>query len=223
MAYETGFHIGDGSLTIQPRYTYRYVLSGNALTEYPFYRDFLSPLITNLYGLTPRISVHRNSVYLTTYSKALLFFKANEIGLTVGPKDNDTQLPESILKRGEASVSRLLSGLFDADGSVKTRKTSSGNYPRISFAQKSKRIVTKVKDLLLHHYGITSTVYVNEYYDARISKLEVRWFLDINGFKNARVYWDRIVSEHPIIRKKLQSILGPSWAWVQIPPGPLHD
>lgn len=208
LAYETGFHIGDGCLSLYQG-QYRYVLSGNGRTESEFYSETIAPLLTGLYGLRPRVSRYRNSIYATIYSKELLLFKSNIVGLPVGTKDTLIHLPDAILGQGKRCRAKLLAGLYDADGSLKKRVTSSGSYPRLSFTQKTKGIVEDIKRILFEDFEITSTMYYNDYLDRRVNKLERRWFLDINGFANLRRYMDSVGTRHPSIEGKAGLLLCP--------------
>jgi LAGLIDADG DNA endonuclease family protein len=208
LAYETGFHIGDGSLGCYSNHQYRYALSGNKTTETGFYRFLIAPLLKRLYGLTPSMPIYGNSIYAIIYSKSLVYFKSEVIGLPVGPKDSLSHLPPRILCQGTKNRAKLISGLYDADGCVKTRKTISGIYPRISIAQKNKGIVDDLHKVLLQEFDISSTLYRNDYDDARVSKVETRWFLDINGYENLWKYANLIGSRHPVIRKRIGLFLG---------------
>ena len=207
LAYETGFHIGDGSLGVYQRHHYRYALSGNKTNESNFYRYLISPLLKKIYELTPSLYTYHNSIYATIYSKELVSFKSQVIGMPIGKKDSLTHLPGVILSQGTKSQAEVISGLYDADGSVKARKTKSGIYPRISFAQKIRNIVEEVQGILVKEFDITSTLYRNDYDDRRVDKIETRWFLDINGYENLRKYAVRIGSRHPVIRDRIRSFL----------------
>jgi intein/homing endonuclease len=186
------------------------VLSGNRATEREYYVQFVAPLLTNLYGITPRLYEYRNSIFATITSKPLVAFKSEVVGLPIGKKSSLTHLPKSILDQGDKSVACLLSGLYDADGSVKVRRTPSGNYPRISFAQKSKGIVEDVKSHLASRFGILSTLYRNDYYDPRVSKVETRWLLDINGYANLRKFVEFVGSNHPEVNRRMFCLLSSS-------------
>ena len=207
LAYETGFHIGDGSLGVYSRHQYRYALSGNRTTEADFYRSVIAPLLQRLYGLTPKISTYRNSVYAIIYSKELVRFKSEVLGMPIGRKDSLKHLSGPLLEQGTRSRACLISGLYDADACVKTRKTKSGNYPRISIAQKTKGIVSDLQGIMFREFGITSTLYKNDYDDRRIDKIETRWFLDINGYANLRKFASFVGSRHPVIREKIGAFL----------------
>jgi hypothetical protein len=153
--------------------------------------------------LTPSLSTYGNSVYATVYSKELFFFKTEVLGLPAGRK-TEPRLPASILGQGRKSTSKLVSGLYDADGCLKARKTVSGIYPRISFAQKWKETVAQTKAVLSGEFGISSTMYVNDYFDRRVSKHELRWFLDINGYENLRKFASHIGSRHQVILQRMR-------------------
>jgi hypothetical protein len=207
LAYETGLHIGDGSLGCYRRHQYRYALSGNKNTEAQFYRFVIAPLLKKLYGLAPSLPTYRNSIYAIIYSKSLLYFKSEVTGMPIGRKDALRHLPRQILDQGLKNRANLISGLLDADGCVKTRKTDSGIYPRISIAQKTKGIVGDVQDIMLREFEITSTLYRNDYEDRRIGRVETRWFLDVNGYENLRKFASLIGSRHPVINDKISSFL----------------
>ena len=165
----------------------------------------LFPLVKSLYRLTPKIWTYRNSTYFRVYSRELFSFKHNEIGLPIGRK-RDMCFPRCIVREGVTSLSCLVSGLYDTDGSVKLRHDKSGDYPRISIAQKSLHIIVDLKRMLSKSFGISGTMYRNEYYDSRVSKKVVRWFLDINGFRNFDLFVCTIGTRHPRVLEKIRKI-----------------
>lgn len=116
-------------------------------------------------------------------------------------------LPAPVMDLGTKNRAQLISGLYDADGCLKTRKTASGIYPRLSLAQKTRGIVEDVKETLLNDFGIASTMYQNDYVDVRVAKVERRWFLDINGLPNLQRYMASIGSRHPTIGHKTSSFI----------------
>ncbi len=148
-----------------------------------------------------------STIYASIYSKALVLFKSQKIGLPIGRKDKLDQLPKSILMHGKTNAANLLAGLCDTEGSVKVRKPVSGPFPRISIAQNNRGIVEDVKQILRNEFSITSTLYKNEYIDTRLSKVEVRWFLDINGYENLRRFREYVGSRHPIAKQKVRNLI----------------
>jgi intein/homing endonuclease len=207
LAYETGFHIGDGSLGCYSRHQYRYALSGNRTAEEGFHKSVIAPLLEQLYGLSPFLPTYRNSIDAIVYSKALLRFKSEIIGLPIGNKAAMKRLPALILDQGTKSRANLISGLYDADGCIKARKTKSGIYPRVSIAQKTRGIVSDLQRMMLREFDITSTLYRNDYDDRRTAKIETRWFLDLNGYGNFRKFASLIGSRHPVINERIRFFL----------------
>jgi len=198
LAYETGVHLGDGSIS-----ELRYVISGNKQNETQYYEDILAPLLENLYSLSPTIAFQNNSVYLRVYSKELVTFKHLELGLPIGRK-HDLHIP-ACLRSNSSCAASVASGLYDTDGSVKIRRDKSGDYPRISLAQKQMELVSEVR-YILQRLGITSTMYRNDYVDSRSGKVETRWFLDINGSKNFERFVSRIGTRSPYVQKRIDVV-----------------
>ena len=190
--------MGDGSIS-----EYRYVISGNRQNETLYYEDVLAPLLEGLYSLSPTIAFQNNSVYLRVYSKELVSFKHSVLGLPIGRKCN-LHIP-ACLESNPSSAANVTSGLYDTDGSVKIRHNKSGEYPRISLGQKHMELVGEVKHIL-QRFGITSTMYRNDFFDRRTWKVETRWFLDINGFKNFDNFISRIGTRSPYVLRRIDAV-----------------
>ena len=198
LAYETGVHLGDGSLSEQ-----RYVISGNKQNETQYYENVLAPLIEILYSLAPTVAFQCNSVYSRVYSKELVSFKHSVLGLPIGRK-LDLHIPACVCSNVPCAAC-VTSGLDDADGSVKIRRDKSGDYPRISLGQKHMELVAEVKRIL-QRFGITSTMYRNDYADPRNGKVETRWFLDINGFSNFERFVSIIGTRSSYVKNKIEAV-----------------
>lgn len=198
LGYETGVHLGDGSLS-----RYRYVISGSRQNETQYYREVLKPLINHLYRINPTVCFEGNSVYLRIYSKELVLFKHSVLGLPIGRKLH-LDIPH-IAKANLEMAANVISGLYDADGSVKVRHDKSGDYPRISLGQKHEELVKQTRACLTL-FGITSTMYRNDYFDPRSGQLERRWFLDINGYRNFDLFLETVGTRSPYVRKRIDAI-----------------
>lgn len=206
LAYETGVHMGDGCLERFEPHTYKYVISGSRQNEQEYYRGVLAPLIGNLYDVNPRIVESRGSIFVQVYSKDLLLFKSAVLGMPVGRKDRLKRLPDVVRNGSGPWVAQFLAGFYDADGSIKLRRTPWKSYPRISFAQKIRGVVAEVKQMLAGEFSITSTMYKNTYFDSRVGKSEVRWFLDINGFDNFRIFMRDIGTRSPYALSRMNHL-----------------
>ncbi len=165
----------------------------------------LSPLIHNLYDVEPGITESHGSIFLYVYSKELVLFKNQTMGMPIGRKDQLTRLPSYARAASNSWVANILSGVYDTDGSVKLRKTPTKEYPRISFAQKVQGVVSVVKQL--SRFTITSTMYENSYLDPRTGVLETRWFQDINGHENYRLFMTNIGTRNPHVLDRI-ALLG---------------
>ncbi|MDE1853081.1 MAG: hypothetical protein KGI38_04940 [Thaumarchaeota archaeon] len=202
-AYESGVHMGDGSLSGGLSADYRYVISGNKKKETQYYVEVLVPLIKDLYCISPTIAFQNNSVYLRVYSKELVLFKHRELGFPIGPK-RGLRIPSFAISSRQ-STANALSGLYDTDGSVKIRHDKSGEYPRISFSQKDDGPIRQTKTLL-RSFGISSTMYRCESFDARSGKVYTQWCLDINGFENFDIFVNKIGTRSPYVRERMQAV-----------------
>jgi len=198
LAYESGVHLGDGNL-----WGSRYVISGNRQNETRYYEEILAPLISRLYSLNPTVAFENNSVYLRVYSKDLVLFKHNELGFPIGRKIG-LRIPDFATSDCQLT-SQVVSGLYDTDGTVRVRHDESGDYPRISLAQRYPRLVQQTKAFLLS-LRVTSTMYRNDYYDSRSGKVETRWFLDINGFHNFDLFALKIGTRSPYVAERMKAV-----------------
>jgi len=66
-------------------------------------------------------------------------------------------------------------------------------------------LVGEVKHIL-QRFGITSTMYRNDFFDRRTWKVETRWFLDINGFKNFDNFISRIGTRSPYVLRRIDAV-----------------
>jgi len=198
LGYETGVHLGDGSLS-----EYRYVISGNRHNETHYYEDVLAPLIRRLYGIDPTTCFENSSVYLRIYNRELVLFKHSVLGFPIGRKLH-LDIPNVAMRNLEMTAN-VVSGLYDTDGSVKVRHDKSGDYPRISLGQKHEELVEQTRTCL-SLFGISSTMYRNDYFDPRSGLFETRWFLDINGFRNFDLFLERIGTRSPYVRGRIEAI-----------------
>ncbi len=223
LAYETGVHLGDGCFQYYRPYDYRYAISGKRQNEQEYYRAILSTLLHQLYDLNPGIYESHNSIYLYLYSKELVQFKHEAMGMPIGRKSQLSHLPDYVSALEDKWVGKFLAGFYDTDGSVKLRRTPVKNYPRISIAQKMGGIISDVKQLLWNRFSISSTMYENSYLDPRTGSREDRWFLDINGYENFDRFMLGIGTRSPYVlgRIALLGLKSINWGWVRIPPGPL--
>ena len=202
LAYETGFHIGDGSMYIRKeKYEYCVCYYGNK-QETEFYNDVILPLLLKLYSIRPKLKIFKNWCYIRIYSKELVNFKTKTLGLPVGNK-NIMSIPRPLLRCGLELY--VIAGIFDADGTVKKLKQNKV-YPRIRLTLKNPFLLVQVKKLL-SFYRIHSTLYCDRRWDKRIRKPKLTWDLDINGFSNVTRFVEKVPIRNPKHLKLLREVL----------------
>jgi flagellar protein FlaI len=194
LSYETGVHIGDGTMGIYKRSgNYQFFIFGNKLDEKQYFSKIIIPLLFKLYGIRPNLQKFENTIFVSIYSKPLVKFKSEMIGLPLGSKSKMKSLPK-IFTRECNLLKYLIAGIFDTDGSFKINRDL---YPRISLRLKNRNTVDEISKLLQDKFGIKSTVYNEKYFDTRTGNLIFRRTLDINGIENIKLFLQQIPLRNP--------------------------
>lgn len=156
LAYETGVHIGDGSLHITPKKTHSIRYFGHKEDDWVFYSEIMPKIIKELYNkdVKPTIRNDANTCTLNVCSKAVATFKQKVVGLPVGKKEQ-LKLPEFVKDNKELLLS-CIRGIADTDFSLHFHKDWKGNYsdPQISCTMSNRNLIedlaTNLKNLGLH-------------------------------------------------------------------------
>lgn len=142
-----GIMIGDGGIS-----AYRADITLNA-TDDREYALFVTQLITELFGVTPKIYRRKgkNAVAITV-SRTRLVAYLHSLGLPIGNKiTHQIHIPSWIIGN-EENERACLRGLFDTDGSIFTHeyrtKGKKYRYKKISFSSASERLLSDVHMLL---------------------------------------------------------------------------
>jgi len=115
-----GWHIGDGCLSVNKRYS-EYTLTGDLTEEYDFYKNIIIPAFQDLFGsfFNKRIELKKYEsngvcgIYL--FNKDFVEFLHKSFNLPKGKKI-DIKIPK-LIKTDRQKIS-FLRGLFDTDGSI---------------------------------------------------------------------------------------------------------
>lgn len=139
LAYETGVHLGDGSLQIQGL-VHRVVYCGDIENDYSFYGEILPKILKTLYNKAPVIYKRKgdNTIITILNSKEAIKRKV-KLGLPIGNKQRMKRIPPWIK---DGLVTHFLRGLADADFCLSFKKNRKGIYcePRIEFFTNNKII-----------------------------------------------------------------------------------
>ncbi len=210
LAYETGFHIGDGHLTIAKRKDnnsnlFHIVFSGNWKEEKDFYCEKISPLIFNLYNKKPHMRKdHKNTIRLYFNSQAVATFKNKVLGLPTGKKTGKIRVPK-IIRDSPIDIRRnCLRGIMDSDFCLTFKKN--GKYPNLSaeFPLSCKKLVGDIEDVLTD-LNIGCCVSIGNKRDERYepTKFYKQYKIDINGKTNLMKAVRYINFKNPIHFTKL--------------------
>jgi len=174
MAILLGLLVGDGTWTID---------TGLQLTVGHHQEKDLIPYVENLFddviGYHSTQFQRNNNVSIQIHSKEYRRF-FDHIGYTIKPEKRTKEIPWIILKERKNIVAKFLSGLYEADGCVESKR-------KITFSSDSKEMVNQIQ-LLLLNFGIISSrkVKYNKKYDRDY------YLLYIAGHRNMKLFRDEI-------------------------------
>ncbi len=185
-AYFLGLLLGDGSV-MESKPTI--ALTGHEVDEEEFCMNVLLPLITTLFGFTPRVYKPRgiHAYRIMFDSRKLVTFLIHEIGFPHGQAPK--RIPEVILTASLETQIAFVRGLFDADGSVIfSKKTySQYSYPSVETKSTSRPVLSEIEPILSRLGFRVSIGRSVESHVLRINGREMldRWF-EVVGSKNIK-------------------------------------
>lgn len=152
LAYLCGFICGDGHLCWRPiKGEYRVICTGNLTDEKKFYNEILGPLFKRLFGVEPHHKNHirDNTCSLVIYSKKLVQFLSQDIGIPTGAKSAITRIPSAFLRSRELTKF-FIKGFADAEFCItlKRRYRDKPYYPVVCCSSKSKRMLIEIARFL---------------------------------------------------------------------------
>lgn len=192
LAYETGVHIGDGSLQVMTGGTHSIRYFGHSEDDWAFYSEKIPSIILQLYNkkVVPTRRTDAMTCTLSLCSKAVAIFKRDILGLPVGSKEKLQGLPSFIMADEELLIN-CLRGIADSDFSLFFyKKNGSYSHPAISCTMSNKRVVQDI-ETGLRQLGFNPCVR----YDVvrnRNSKLHLEHVLTVCGKDNLRRWIDII-------------------------------
>lgn len=149
LAYETGVHIGDGSLHITKGGTHSVRFYGHGEDDWIFISEIMPRIIKQLYNkeVKAKKSSDSNKCVLNICSKAIATFK-QDLGLSVGKKKM-TDLPDFV-KQDKNLLTSCIRGIADTDFSLYFTKNEKGKYsePVISCVLDNKQLVQNLAKYL---------------------------------------------------------------------------
>ena len=229
LAYLSGFILGDGHICVRKdKSEYHIICTGNLLDEQIFYKTVIIPLFKNLFDIDLKIKIDKsnNTFGVIYYSKELVNYFVNRLGIPSGAKCSRIKIPEAF-KTDEAFTKSLIQGFADADFclSLKRRNTAVGYYPVIEGASRSKEIISEVGDFLkikkIPFYieldklkfdkRLNKSIQMSSIYIYGHNNL-ILWMKEI-GFRNPKILskfeiWKKVNANNLRARFALESIAG---------------
>lgn len=215
IAYETGAHIGDGSMGIYKRgrkIDYEVSYYGHAIHDWPFFLDVLSPLLGNLYRIQtmPRKVSNENTCVIRFRSKKILMYKCNLIGLPLGNKSKLKGLPRSITELSDKHILACIRGIFDTDFSLSlsSKHKSYPYYPRINANLANKNLANDLRYWIKEVTGINTVGYEFKRMDKRTCKVYTTYSIEVNGVAAVKKWLSKIGSNNPKHKHTILNVLG---------------
>ncbi len=196
LAEEIGIHIGDGSLSIRPKYRHYDYFVCLGIHEKDYMKHVLQ-LIQSLYRIKvkPIERTKDSSLIATISSKKLTLWKLS-LGLPSGDK-GQINIPKSVLD--SKFILDCVRGIFDTDGSLTFKKKYKDvhYYPVIKITSKSKILISQIYDITFK-LGFTVYTYFDERMKSSTGTISTEHSLFISGNKSLEMWMDLIGSRSPV-------------------------
>ena len=197
LAYETGVHIGDGSLHITKSKTHSVRYYGHGEDDWIFVPEILPQIIKQLYNkeVKAKKSKDSNKCVLNVCSKSIATFKRDIIGLSAGKK-NISDLPDFIKSNKELLI-KCIRGIADTDFSLYFTKDGKGRYsePVILCVMDNKELIQNLAKYL-QEFGFKVSVKTDVQRE-RNGKNLTEHRLTIYGKKNLEKWMNLIGFSNP--------------------------
>lgn len=196
LAYLCGVLAGDGSICVRPeKHEYVVYCSGNPADEREFYDEVVGPMVCDLFGIQPRMRELSGGTYgFRLYSKQLVEFLTQKVGLPVSPKHPDLVIPR-VFFRSPLLVKNFVRGFFDTDGCVcfKKRYRDIPYYPVISAASRTKLFIRQLFEVLIA-LGFSPTCQLDVVRDdPRVQAGQtIIHYVELNGVSQLELWIQRI-------------------------------
>jgi hypothetical protein len=202
LAYLCGVLAGDGYIGIRDHKN-EYVINcgGNPKDEKEFYDEIIAPLFERLFGMAvlPSLLGKGDTYGIRIYSKNLVTFLLDDVGMSISPKNN-LRISDEFLKTVNLTCS-FIKGVSDTDFSISLKK---GNYPVVSGSSKCRAFMEDIVKFL-DSYGFK----INKYFDYKVkdSRL-IKGYniinrIEINGHEQFAKWIELIGTNQPKNLKKI--------------------
>ena len=201
LAYLCGILAGDGYIQIREhKKEYLVNCGGNPKDEKEFYNRTIKNLFKELFNISVKPQLFSKGTYgVNVYSKNLVEFLLNEIGLTKSPK-NSLRIPK-IFYSDRKLLFKFIKGVADTDFSIVLRY---GKYPVISGSSKCKEFMREISLILEENWFKVNRFFDVRFNDNRFKKgFSIINRIEMNGHHQLIKWLDVIGTNQP---KNLEKI-----------------
>ena len=193
-----GVLLGDGYIYHKPPH-HHIEICGNATEDRLYYENHLSKLLRDLGSkeihIYERHDKKGKSIRFAVYSKELVTYFTNEIGLVNGKKKAEiAEIPEKLLRAGWDKTRLILRGFADTDGCLffgQKGTYQKHSYPMIEMRSASSKLLNQFQCLLQSHGFTPRLRSVKSRYMSKAS------YLYLSGKKQLLKWIDEISFSNP--------------------------
>ena len=205
LAYFCGVLAGDGSIGYrEKKKEYCIKCVGNPKDEQEYYNILIKDTIKKLFNLDikPKFHDKKTTYGFSLYSKSVLRYLTEFIGLPLGKKYDKLRIPKIFMNNKEL-VNSFISGVADTDFHLAIKK---GYYPVIKGTSKSKKFIEEIKKFL-EKEGFKVCMYERKQFDERVNKNIVTHDIELSGYKQFIKWMNEIGLKHPKNKEKINRLL----------------
>jgi len=202
LAYFCGVLAGDGSIGYREnKKEYCIKCVGNPADEQDYYNFLIKSLIKDLFNLdiSPKYHDNKTTYGVSIYSKSLVRYLTEIVGLPLGKKYGKLKIPE-IFYNNKKLIWQFISGVADTDFHLAAKN---GYYPVISGVSKSKAFIKEIKSEL-EQEGFKVCFYERKDFDKRVNKEVITYRIELSGYAQFLKWLQKIGLRHPKTREKVK-------------------
>ncbi|MCD6496612.1 MAG: hypothetical protein J7K54_05045 [Candidatus Aenigmarchaeota archaeon] len=180
-----GIILGDGSLYWNSsRGVYALKIAGDIEKEQAYHEKIVKPMIDRLFGVTSKIEIKKNERFVSEFSKEIIKI-LEDFGLKRGNKKlNNVGIP-SWVKENPKYLASCLRGLIDTDGSVFRMSKKDRNLVRMSFKNKSEKLLTDTRNAFIYLGFSPSKIFEKDHFFIS-KKSDIKKYIREINFNNQK-------------------------------------
>jgi len=184
LAELVGIFFGDGNIYVNEKYgIYQIRIASSRRDEADYSTQFLKPLVSELFGIPPRIMTQNGGIYVCLDSREIAEYLRKK-GVPWGGKSGQSVRIPPWINDNANYLESCLRGLLDTDGSVYKLSNKDPKLVRISFKNKNPALLNDVRQSFVRlNYNVSKVVGDNVFITRQA---DVRRYIKEIGFHNRK-------------------------------------